>query len=190
MGSGKNGTLINGVGYSAGNGGSLVFNGTNNYVSDYSVPDSFWNSGSWTVSTWVNFSAVNKGTDNAILGHGSATANNGLHLVERSGSAYFGLYGNDLGGNTKLFAGNWYNIVYTLNYSTGLKQIFINGNLDSAGGTVGYSGTGGNTEIGRLPWSTTSLMSGEIASIRFYSRVLSASEVLQNYNVLRVNYGL
>jgi hypothetical protein len=189
-GNGYNGTLLNGVGYTSANGGTLTFDGVDDYVSESSIPDSFWNAGPWTVSAWVNFAAVNRGTDNAIIGHGSIAVNNGLHLCERGAKVYFGLYGNDLQSNSVLSAGNWYNIVFTLNNSNGLKQIYINGTFDSSGGTIGYGGTGSNTNIGRLPWSPTYIMDGNIANIQLYNRVLSTSEITQNFNTLRSLYGI
>ena len=75
---------------------SFLFDNSTQYVTS-TIPDSFWNSASWTVSTWVNFAQVNKGLDNAIIGHGTAATNNGMHLGERAGKPWFGFYSNDLG---------------------------------------------------------------------------------------------
>jgi type II secretory pathway pseudopilin PulG len=186
----KDGTLVNGVGYSSDKDGLLTFNGTNQYVSDYSIPDSLWNAGSWTVSTWIKFDTVSKGFDNAILGHGSESNNNGLHLCERNGSAYFGLYGNDIVSNAKLSAGAWYNIVFSFDYTTKQKRIFVNGVIDSTGGTVGYNGTNSNTEIGRFHWATGSLMDGSISNMQIYNRTLTNLEVQHNFNNTKSRYDL
>jgi hypothetical protein len=189
-GNNNTGTLTNGPTFNSANGGSIVFDGTNDYVSEYSILDSFWNAGSWTANAWVKFITVNKGVDNAIFAHGAIALNGGLHLGERNSAAYFGFYGNDTGGTVPLSANTWYNIVWVFNYSTKLKQIYVNGVFDTSGGTVGYGGTGTNTEIGRYPWLTSYLMSGNIAVTSLYNRVLSASEVLQNYNANKGRFGL
>jgi len=189
-GNNNTGTLVNGPTYTSSFGGSIVFDGTNDYVSEYSIPDSFWNAGSWTANVWVKFTTVSKGIDNAIFGHGFTGTSNGLHLAERSSRVYFGFYSNDTGGNIPLSANIWYNIVWVFNYSTKLKQIYVNGVFDTSGGTVGYGGTGTNTEIGRYPWSPSYIMSGNIAVTSLYNRVLSASEILQNYNANKGRFAL
>jgi hypothetical protein len=186
----NNGTLVNGPTYTSSFGGSIVFDGTNDYVSEYSIPDSFWNAGSWTANVWVKFTTVSKGLDNAVFGHGAVAGSGGLHLGERNSAAYFGFYGNDIGGTVPLSANTWYNIVWVFNYSTKLKQLYVNGVFDTSGGTVGYGGTGTNTEIGRYPWAASYLMSGNISLTSLYNRVLSASEILQNYNSAKSRFGL
>lgn len=169
---------------------NITFNGSSNYITAYTIPDSFWNAGSWSVSVWIKFNSVSKGTDNAIFGHGAGSYSNGLHLAERSSAVYFGFYANDLAGTIPLAANKWYNIVWVFNYSTKLKQIYVNGVFDTSGGSVGYSGTGTNTEFGRYPWSTGNLTNSTISSIYGYNKVLTASEVLQNYNRTKSRFGL
>jgi hypothetical protein len=190
---GYNSTLINSPTFSTAeySGGSIKFvRASSQYTSIYQVPDSFWTGSSWTVSAWVYFTSVNNGPDNAIVGHGSGTFNNGLHLGERSGKAYFGLYANDITGAISLSAATWYNLVFTYNNSSYLKQIYVNSVFDTSGGTVAYGGTGTNTELGRYPWATSYLLNGNIAIMSFYNKVLSANEVLQNYNVQKGRFGL
>jgi prepilin-type N-terminal cleavage/methylation domain-containing protein len=190
-GKGYNGTLINGVGYSSNtSGGALTFDGVDDYVSDNLVPDSFWNSGSWTVSTWVNFNTVNRAMDNALIGHGSAATNNGLHLVERGARVYFGFYGNDASSNTILSAGIWYNIVVTYDNSSKLKQIYVNGVFDKSSGTIGYSGSGGNTRIGSYPFGSVVSLSGKISNIQLHNLVLTKSEIEKNFDVQHGRFGL
>ena len=169
----------------------FLFDGVDDYFSSYSILDSFWNAGSWTANVWVKFATVSKGLDNAVFGHGSyGPTNNGLHLGERNSRVYFGFYSNDTSGNIALSANTWYNIAWVFNYSTKLKQIYVNGVFDTSGGTVGYGGTGTNTEIGRYPWAPSYLMSGNIAIVSLYNKVLSASEVLQNYNAMKPRFSL
>ena len=170
--------------------GGLTFNGSSNFINANSIPDSFWNAGSWTASVWVKFNAVSRAVDNAIFGHGAASGNNGLHLAERSSKVYFGFYGNDTAGNITLAANTWYNIVYVFNYSTKLKQIYVNGVFDNSGGSVGYGGTGSNTEFGRYPWATSYLLQGSLPIVNLYNKVLTAVEILQNYNATKSRFGL
>jgi hypothetical protein len=192
-GNGNNSTLVNGSTFSTAeySGGSIKFvRASSQYTSIYQVPNSFWTGGSWTVSAWVYFTSINSGPDNAIVGHGASSPNNGLHLGERTAKVHFGLYGNDITGAISLSAGIWYNLVFTYNNSSYLKQIYVNGVFDTSGGTVAYGGTGTNTELGRYPWAPTYLLNGNIGIICFYNKVLSTTEIKQNYNVQKGRFGL
>jgi hypothetical protein len=161
---------------------AFLYNGSTQYMTT-TIPDSFWNAGSWTVSTWVNFARVNSGVDSCIIGHGSGTNNNGLHLVERNGYILFGMYANDLNTSvTPININTWYNIVFAFDYSTKVKTMYVNGILNGQGGTVGYTGTGSNTQIGQCPWSTSAKVFGTIASVSFYNSPLTATEISLNYN--------
>jgi len=174
---------------SEGGGGSIKFvRASSQYASVYRIPDSQWTS-SWSVSTWVNFTSVNGG-DNVLVGHGVQSANSGLHLTERNGTTYFGLYANDIAGTISLSANIWYNLVWTYNSSGYLKQIYVNGVFDTSGGSVAYSGSGTNTEIARYPWSSGVLGNNNIAIMCFYNKVLSANEILQNFNADRSRFGV
>ena len=120
---------------------TFSFNGTTDSILT-AITDAQLNAASWSVSSWVKFTSVGRGTDNMIFSHGAGVNNGGLHLTERSTRLYFGFYANDGVGTTVLVAGNWYNIVFVFDYSTKIKKAYINGVLDLQGGTVGYSGTG------------------------------------------------
>ena len=197
---GNNGTLSGSVlpTYSSSNGGSLALAGgafNTTYISEYSIPDSFWNAASWTVSAWVKFNVVNTGgtSDNSIIGHGiTAGTNTMLHLGERTARVQFGMYGNDLIGTIPLSTNTFYNITWTYNYTSALKQIYVNSVFDTSGGTVRYSGTGTNTRIGS--YSITQFgalnLNGNLYNIQAYNRVLSATEIAQNYNATKSRFGL
>jgi hypothetical protein len=51
-GNGNNGTLVNGVGYNSGNGGSLVFDGVNDRVTINASSHTNLSSGNFTISSW------------------------------------------------------------------------------------------------------------------------------------------
>jgi len=182
--------------FSTSSGGSLSFLGggfNSSSISEYSIPDSFWNAGSWSISTWVKFNTVNAPlyNDNAIVGHGASGQNNQIHLGERSARVQFGLYGNDIIGTIPLSANTFYNIVWTFNYSSALKQIYLNSVFDTSGGTIGYTGTGSNTRIGSYSVGNFGLpLNGNLYNIQFYNKVLSQLEITQNYNAQKSRFGL
>ena len=194
-GNGNNGTLTNGPTYSSANGGSIVFDGTDDYVSETSsLSDNFWQ-GNWTASFWVNFDTLNTttsgGGDKPLLQHGTSAVRKGLHLTQRNTRIHFGLYSDDLQGTIVLSTGTWYNVVFTLNNSTRVKQNYLNGILDNSHtGGGAYTGTGTNTRIGGKVLTFGLLFDGFMRSCNFYNRVLTAQEIQQNYNTLKDRYGL
>ena len=85
----------------------------------------------------------------------------------------------------------WFHLVVQLQGSN--MDIYINGNLEgtgtnSIGNTIAFD-TSNGTHIGYSPINT-SYMDGNIYSTRLYNRVLSAAQVLQNYNATKGRFGL
>lgn len=188
--SGYNFSMDNGASVNASNSGVFSFDGSDDYLNTTSIPSTFWNSGSWTVSLWAYFDAVNKGTDNGMVGHGTASTNNGLHLGERNRRIYFGFYSNDLQSDAVLNATTWYNIVWRFSYGTKQKRIFLNGVQLASGGTVGYSGNTVDTRIGNYTYTATTDMDGFLNNILFYDRVLDETEIKQNFEAFRGRFGI
>ena len=186
-GAGNNGTLVNGVGYNSNNGGSLVFDGSNDYI-DIGISTS---SGARTFSIWLKstqtgdavfFSFGNNDWSNNI---GIANWGNNLILFGSNNNA------NLFDSQSLIRTGNWVNVVITQSDSTNATIIsYINGSVGTqrTGVTgIAYSGTTNN--IGRRNDNAV-YFSGNIAHALIYNRALSASEVLQNYNVTKTRFGL
>jgi hypothetical protein len=173
-GNGRNGTLTNGVAYSSNNRGYFIFDGSNDYIDCSSIPSTFWVDNSWSVAIWINFDRVDVG-DQGLIG-----TNGSLCLIERSATAYLGLWGNDSNSVTTLKTNTWYHIVFCYNNLNYLQRIFINGVIDrsTTGGKSNLTGTG--TNIGRVPFAF-GYFKGEIASAQFYNRNLSADEIKSLY---------
>ena len=172
---------------------SFLFDNSTQYATS-TIPDSFWQN-SWTVSVWVNFNKLQtvKGLDNAIIGHGSATVSGGLHIGERGGWAYFGFYSDDVAASvTPLVSNKWYNLVFShdLDWSPGdsLREIYVNGIFNGNRLNVPYIGIGNNTQIGQYSWGPTYKMFGQIASVSFYNRALTAAEIVSNFNNQKGRY--
>jgi len=176
---GNHGILMNGATYNLGQTGyAAQFDGINSSIDIPSVNPFM---GPFTVSAWVKFSAIDKGTDNAILGHGTSGTNLGLHLGERNGKAYMGFFGNDLAGVTPLVANVWTHLTFV--YTGSQKQIYVNGILDASQNSGAYQSPLSNAQIGRYPWSyswpkgSISTFFGLIDEVRVYNRALSLSDI-------------
>ena len=190
----NNGTLTNGPTFSSDNLWCIVFDGTNDYFSETSGLSDSLLQGNWSISFWVNFDVVNTGNstnDKPLLHHGSSATRKGLHITNRSSVIRYGLYSDDIDSTQSLTANTWYNFVCTLNNTSYLKQIYMNGLLDNSGtGGGAYTGTGSNTRIGGRLLTFGSEFDGNMSNISAYNRVLTAAEVKQNYDALKGRFGL
>jgi hypothetical protein len=166
-----------------------TFDGTNDYIST-NLPDTTLNENSWTMEAVVKFNTVNKGSDNAIFGHGTVGTRNGLHLSERTTTVYFGFYSDDIAGSTAMVANRFYHICWVYNRTTAQKFIYLNAVLDGSGTQNTYIGAGNNFEVGRYPWGTGNVMSGNIPVAKMYNRVLTPGEIRQNYNLYRTRFNI
>ena len=197
-GNGNNGTLTNGPTFSATNMGSIVFDGSNDYVN---VPyNSILNTPNgatyevWikpTVSTTGTF--LNRGTSDS-----GATPDNPRFIIYSTGQLYFDwnssssdVYLQTVTGVVTM--GSWNQIIGLATPSAQLRT-FVNGietsystRVNSLPSTLINTST--SLEIGAATWAP-SYFNGTIAIVKLYNRVLSTTEILQNYNATKSRFGL
>ena len=178
-GSGKIGTLTNGPTFSGLNGGSIAFDGSNDYIL---FPNSDVMGSVYTQNIWFkkNSSSVSDLADAQYSG-----------ALVYSGSIVF-YYTNvppyTLTAYYSFAIGVWYCL--SLVRGSSVKQIYLNGNiLASTGSTDMYDAPGTNFVIGSNG-GNSEFLNGNIAQVQVYSRALSSTEILQNYNALKTRYGL
>ena len=86
---------------------------------------------------------------------------------------------------------DWFQVAFT--FVTGSQVCYVNGNSIGTGTTTGTLATNaGGMSIGVYGGTGTHgyFYSGNIASVKVYSRVLTPLEMKQNYNALRGRFGL
>ena len=177
-GNGNNGTLVNGTAYSSTNGGTLVFDGINDYVS---TNVQSLNNNPYSLSMTFKISSFN-GADMRLFGAYAGSTDqlaagfNGTQLWLWNG----GLYYPSFNAST--------NTIYTIDivHSASTNLIYVNGVYNS---TLGFTSYFGNLGFGN-PYlnSYGAYFKGTIFSTKVYNRALSADEVLQNYNALKGRY--
>ena len=184
-GGGNFATSVNGPTYSIANGGSIVFDGTNDYVdtgktaTQLGVYDA-----DYTFDAWVY--PTNLDSDKTMFGTDQTALRQGLHLVFRSGAIYQGHYSADFSaGSATLNA--WNNISYTYVKSSSSASIYKNGVLQGSGTIASFIGTT-NILIGR--WASTYYFSGNGSNYKVYNRALSAAEIQQNFNATRSRFSI
>lgn len=196
---GNNGALTNGPTFNSSNGGSIVFDGSNDYI-DLGDRDAFDGFASYSLSVWVYINAFNIYT--AFFHKWGATGYSyflgafndnfkvtaGENYATNTGGKT-GYYGDV--SNTALQTGRWYNIVYTSTISN--ISLYINGVLDNS---IANSWRGGNiiNSITSLKLAThfdqPTYTNCRMSNSMIYNRALSATEVLQNYNATKTRFGL
>jgi hypothetical protein len=182
-GNGNNGTLVNGVGYNSGNGGSLSFDGTNDYA--ISTQNFIFSSNNpLTISVWIKTNSLT--LDGAyyrrIL---SFNTNYGISTTTTSVGWYTA--GADLITPVTISTGLWYKVDCI--YTGTQYQTYLNGVLANSF-TSTFPATSSQLWIGRFHSSNDGRFNGNIAQASIYNRALSASEVSQNFNATRSRFGI
>ena len=181
------GTLTNGPTYSSANGGVIVFDGSNDYISVTK-----------TLTTPITISGFLKYTDqtktagmylnsypHAVLGI-SINRSGGGQLVVYIGNGTTWLGSPSITSSVNMTVDVWYHLTFTSNGTT--SDLYLNGvNV----GTVGHAPSGwGNYFAMGMIVQTGEYYKGSIGTTQIYSRALSAVEVKQNFNATRTRYGL
>jgi hypothetical protein len=201
-GNNNSGSLVNGPTFNSASGGSIVFDGTNDYVltplQNLNRPCTF--------STWVNFNSLT-GFQTLAGQDTSAAISRGRFYFQKSGAndGGSGLILNVVNFSIVLSNGGiaivnainpvvtnqWYN--YSAVLTTTTLSLYENGILQN---TINNSNVflTPNTNIilnaGYFGNNIVDYVNGRSSSFLIYNLALSASEVAQNYNAQKSRFGL
>ena len=195
-GNGNTGTLVNGVGYVGSNGGALVFDGVDDYVSSTLFLNTITNV---TLQCWVNiattslkgaFIKVGGGVNGYAIGVGASGSSDTFDTTGNQISALFpGIRWIPTGVN---YGTGWKFVTLTLG-ATSIPTIYLNSTLiGSYSGTNPITPTAGSY-IGRNVGDESIVaraFTGNIPQVSIYNRALSAAEISQNFQALRGRYGV
>ena len=191
-GNSNTGTLTNGPTFSAGNMGSILFDGTNDYVDMGS--STYCNLINISVSVWVRVTSAS----GYFLGrYNNTTVSNGFIMYYDVASTKFAVDGRESSATylsrptTNTYPlNNWYNVTWTK--SANIWSIYINGSLDVSSSI----GNGTTPFSNNIMWIGAYLGNGDqyysggnISNVQIYNRVLTAAEVLQNYKATKSRFG-
>jgi hypothetical protein len=194
--SGNNGTLTNGPTFSSLSGGSIVFDGTNDYVL-INRPSEITTGGSITVSLWAKWTTV--GTTISTIqtlvdNNHSGLPVQGFVIQDRpdlNKSIQFAVQPNTNGSISTFQVGNgtWKHITGT--YVTGSNRLYIDGSLNaSTTAEPSMSTVQPYISLGYWQFTPSRYMNGNIANVQIYNRALSPFEVYQNYNSTKGRFGV
>lgn len=209
--------LVNSPTYNSNNGGSVVFDGTDDTVTTPVTLTTLAALSNWTMECWV-----------LIPSFPTAASPNGYNNTTRAGvllgAAYYSgcalyWYGNSSGNACTIYGyirGNdgyrltsgysmstnvWHHFVFVNSRSDTTIKLYVNGTLHSsvAGPTQEYNGsltpTAGNIGFNKAQVdgggeNVYSLLNCRIGTSRIYTKALSATEVQQNFEATRARFGV
>jgi hypothetical protein len=191
-GNGNNGTLINGPTFSGSNNGTIIFDGTNDYIL-LGTGNTFFPLPQFTIDIWFK-SLGTVPTTGTVPGLFGFTF--GIRADIYPSSLFFSVdNGIDLGGvsisGTFISDNKWYNATF---YHTGTNMgIYINGVFGNSINRT-WSGTSrwptNGWHLGRDNNNSNQFYPGYISSCKIYNKVLTSQEILQNYNSIKSRFGL
>lgn len=176
------GTLTNGPTFNSGNGGSIVFDGVDDYADCGNNASVKLTSGA--VNVWMKTTS----TTAAYQGIVTKALNYGIYNYGGNLLLYDWGTGADRNSGISISDGKWRLI--TLNFSSNSPnnaKVYINSVLVYT--TTMYK-TADTINLGISTGSGGSqLFPGTIGSVQIYNRELSTTEVLQNYNAVKGRFG-
>lgn len=180
---GNTGTLTNGPSYSSANGGSLVFDGSNDYIQTPLT-------GTFPQITFDYWGFFDDPTLSATSRNESAFGDWTSNRVHWGTRWSVGMHWNVNGAwvtvpTTNLRYG-WNHFSLIWNNNTSQKLIYINNILSSSEATNGNMVLG-DFRIG-VATNLNQYYRGNISNFKVYNRALSAAEIQQNYNATKSRY--
>ena len=181
-------TLVNGPTYSSTDGGSIVFDGTNDYVTLTSTVTNTI----YSVDIWYKM-----GANDASYGYFISSGNNGLAINEGAvlsgqtfGTIYY--YNSSTANNLANIPSTtlWNHIVAVISTSTNNIKIYGNGNPTPLSNSTVTGLSTSVSNIGRYITGNGNFLKGNLGSLKIYNRALDTAEISQNYNATKTRFGL
>jgi hypothetical protein len=192
---GNNGTLTNGPTFNSANGGSVVFDGVNDYVIS-NTPSVLNLSQPTTLNIWFYFNSFSPENPRLIECRDSS---NSIQLIRDASTNKIATKNSNFESGLNGIAwvtittGVWYNISVVWVPSSTTTTLYLNGVSQSGSAFSNIAAGNQNNKIVlgvRSDFQSTTWMNGRISNLQMYNRALSATEILQNYNATKSRFGL
>lgn len=184
-GNNNTGTLTNYPTYSGNNVGSIVFDGTDDYIPIGTSRFSYGSSPG-TLSAWANATSATAGNGNWIISYGTSVASQARFIGVYNQTYYFGGWANDITA-VGFQTNTWFNMVGV--YDGTNASMYINGVLVSGPTAKTWNTIANTAQIGRQVYAGE-YWNGRIANVSVYNRALTAAEIQQNFNATRSRFGI
>lgn len=174
-------------------GSTFVFNGINQSIECGNLPQYNISTNGVTIEAWIKGNIQSKNCGIIAKRIGTSTPNYELQATLTGKLRLIYCHGVYNGDNVvtlgSYFDNKWYHVTGTINFTTGIKNIYINGILEASATSQSVSDpicTSTNPlTIGR---DGPDYFTGSIDSIRIYNRELTSTESLYNYTHSQLYY--
>jgi hypothetical protein len=186
----NDGTLINLPTFDSNNGGSLVFDGVNDYGRIPYNSDFNLSSTNYTLEGWFNLNAFQLPGQSLISKDTYGSNFDWSLLILDSTTLRF--YSNGTATNVTatvptMNTGQWYHYVVTS--ISGVIRIYLDGVLYQTGAMPTSNSSQFYVTLGCVGWNSPAFFTnGKISILRVYRIGLTGTEVLQNYNAIKNRY--
>ena len=195
-GNGNNGTLVNGVGYSGDNFGSLSFDGVNDYV-NFGNNTTLYNAYDTTFTQEFAVRLISGASTSRTIFRVDdwSRISTGISTSSITFTIGYSSPVDSLTYNSTINYNQWY-LITTVWTKLNTQQIYLNGILvaqrtPTISNYTGVTDTSGGANLGRGHTSPyTSNINANIAFFKHYNRALTPQEIQQNYNALKGRFGL
>ena len=183
-GNNNNGTLTNGPTFTSSFGGSIVFDGTNDYVNlPYLLLSA---SQDFTINIWIKANSPNVGGGTIFCNYMAGNlqlfyGTSGIGMWLNNDSTYLDSPATEFTTNPVFFTAQ--------RIGGNETRVYLNTILKKTGASTSTIGSVSNFRMGTNT-NGGEVYNGNIAQVSIYNRALSASEVLQNYNSNKGRFGL
>jgi len=184
----KNATLNNGPTFNSANGGSIVFDGTDDYGQTTAIVLPTPNSSVLTLEAFC-YTTTTAVAYQTVLGTAGTMSQIGFS------TSYFAGGRNGGGGNilytglTSISANTWYHMCMTYDGTNG--RFYLNGSLIFTGSIGSNGNTNGVSLLSTYAANTAAeRFTGRLAVARVYNIQLSTDQILLNYNAQKSRFGL
>ena len=174
-GNGNHGTLTNGASFSETGGGTIVFDGSNDYVTTNFSGITGQNPR--TVSIWY-YSDTSQNKN--LLGYGTNSSKALWDVLLYNGNLGVHLYASSAEAGVTYSNTVWQNIIFTYEHPT-IKSYLDGSYSNSYTNSSINTGTSNNLNIGKGIYSDYFYFNGNIATVHMYDRAFTPQEVRKNY---------
>lgn len=181
----SNATLFNSPAFSSSTRGSIVFDGSTNYVNGSSTVTAR------TVISYVNVNTLNNGI---IYGPAANGADNWLRIdtngrINVLATEISNINNFNVNSTQTISLNSWNQVACTI--STNTVSVYLNGTLMTTSTQAFTIGTWTSIPyLGRRETRAQFTFSGNIGLVQVYDTVLSSTEIQQNFNAFRGRYGI
>jgi hypothetical protein len=180
----NSGSLINGPTFSSASLGGIVFDGVNDHVNS---TNTILGASPSTYEMVVKINArTNSNVENAFFTAGIESPNRMRLYFMRNNNFAVAYYDNDFTFSYSVQVGVIYDVCF-VESGTGTVSLYVNGSFIQSTNLTAPNTLGTSLYIGRY---ATIYLNAEVYNAKIYNRVLSAQEVLQNYNAQKSRFGL